>query len=270
LTLGFPARLEAAHASVAARAPGPVRVGVVLGSGLGEFARSFGGTEIDYSSIPDFPVPTVAGHSGVLRLRGSVALFAGRFHHYEGFSPDDVVMPVCLARRLGATTIVLTNAAGAIRREIEPGSLVLIRDHINLMGMNPLRGPHLPGFGPRFPDMSSVYSVRLRELARRVAGASLGLVEGVYAALAGPCYETPAEIRMLEAMGADLVGMSTVPEAIAACSLGTEVLGLSCVTNMAAGVLDKPLDHEEVLATGRAVAPRFAALLDALLAELGT
>lgn len=271
MTHAFAERVDAAHAAVLSAVPAAhagVRVAVVLGSGLGGFAGSFGGAEAGYSSIEGFPVPTVAGHSGVLRLRPGAALFAGRFHYYEGFSPEDVAMPVFLAHRLGAKTLVLTNAAGAIRRDLEPGSLVLIRDHINLMGINPLRGPHLARFGPRFPDMSAVYPERLRELARRAGGGS-SLPEGVYAALAGPSYETPAEIRMLAALGADLVGMSTVPEAIAASSLGMEVLGISCVTNMAAGVLDRPLDHEEVLATGRAVEGRFAALLGALLAELG-
>jgi purine-nucleoside phosphorylase len=176
-------------------------------------------------------------------------------------------MPVFLAHRLGVKTLILTNAAGALRRDLAPGRLVLIRDHLNLIGMNPLRGPNPEGYGPRFPDMSGVYSKRLRELTRTVSGESLA--EGVYAALAGPCYETPAEIRMLAALGADLVGMSTVPEAIAASYLGMEVLGISCVTNMAAGILDTPLSHEEVMETGRSVAPRLQALLDALLRELG-
>ncbi len=269
MTEGFAGRVAAAHESVAPRVPVGLRVAVVLGSGLGAYAHSFGGTEIDYSSIAGFPVPTVAGHRGVLRVRGSVAIFVGRFHYYEGLDPEDLVLPVFLAHSLGVRTLVLTNASGAVSRALAPGRLVLIRDHINLMGMNPLRGPNPPGFGPRFPDMSEVYSRRLRELARRVAAAGEPLGEGVYAALAGPCYETPAEIRMLAALGADLVGMSTVPEAIAAASLGMEVLGISCVTNMAAGILDKPLDHEEVLETGRTVAPRMAALLDAVLAELG-
>lgn len=268
MTEGLAKRVIDAHDSVALRLPVRPQVAVVLGSGLGGYAQSFGGTEIDYASIPGFPVPTVAGHRGALRVRGNVAIFAGRFHYYEGLAPEDVVMPVYLAHRLGVRVLVLTNAAGAVSRDLSPGRLVLIRDHINLMGMNPLRGPGLSGFGPRFPDMSGVYSRRLREIAHRVAGAGGPLREGVYAALAGPCYETPAEIRMLAALGADLVGMSTVPEAIVAASLGMEVLGISCVTNMAAGILDKPLDHEEVLETGRTVAPRMAALLDAVLAEL--
>jgi purine-nucleoside phosphorylase len=268
LNQGCAARVEEAFAAVAARTGDRPEVAVVLGSGLGAFAETFGGTEVGYASISGFPVPTVAGHRGVLRVRGKVALFAGRFHYYEGFEPEDLAMPVLLARRLGAKTLILTNAAGAIRRELEPGGLVLIRDHINLMGMNPLRGPHVPELGPRFPDMSSVYPRHLRDLSHRVAGDAGPLAEGVYAALAGPCYETPAEIRALEAQGADLVGMSTVPEAIVASWLGMEVLGISCVTNMAAGVLDRPLSHEEVLETGRRVAPRFAALLEAVLAGL--
>jgi purine-nucleoside phosphorylase len=267
VTKGFPEKVEAAFSSVAAAVSARPSVALVLGSGLGEYARAFGGAEIEYAAIRGFPVPTVAGHRGVLRVRRGAALFAGRFHFYEGFEPEEVVMPVFLAHRLGVRTLILTNAAGALRRDLEPGRLVLIRDHLNLMGMNPLRGPNPPGYGPRFPDMSGVYSKRLRELARAVSGESL--TEGVYAALAGPCYETPAEIRMLAALGADLVGMSTVPEAIAASYLGMEVLGISCVTNMAAGILEAPLSHEEVVETGRSVAPRLQALLDALLRELG-
>jgi purine-nucleoside phosphorylase len=263
---GFQDRLDRAGTWVRERLDGPMSVAVVLGSGLGSYLPSRGGVEIEYSAIPCFPVPTVEGHRGVLRATGGVAVFSGRFHYYEGLDPEDVVMPVFLAWALGAKTVVLTNAAGAVRRDLQPGSLVLIRDHINLMGMNPLRGSAFPGLGPRFPDMTQVYPAKLRETARRVSGQALE--EGVYAALCGPSYETPAEIRMLAGLGADLVGMSTVPEAIVASYLGMGVVGISCVTNLAAGILQAPLSHEEVLQTGRDVAPRFAGLLDALTQEL--
>jgi len=263
---GFAQRVDEAYRSVAGLAAAPISAAVILGSGLGAYAERFGGTRVEYGSIRGFPLPSVQGHRGVLHIGGGIALFAGRFHHYEGLRPEDVVMPVFLARKLGARTMVLTNACGAVSRSLRPGELVLIRDHINLMGMNPLRGPNPAELGPRFPDMSEVYPRSLRDLARRAAGASMP--EGVYAALAGPSYETPAEIRMLAAIGADLVGMSTVPEAIAASYLGMGVLGISCVTNMAAGILETPLRHEEVLETGRLVAPRLERLLDALLPEL--
>jgi purine-nucleoside phosphorylase len=264
---GYAERVEGAYAAVAPRLPERPSVAVVLGSGLGEYAEAFGGVTVDYRDIPGFPVPTVAGHHGTIHARGGAVLFAGRFHYYEGWEPDDVVMAVFLARKLGAGTIVLTNAAGAVRRDLRPGDIVLIRDHVNLMGMNPLRGPNPPDLGPRFPDMSRVYSPELRAVANRAAG--MPLPEGVYAAFSGPCYETPAEVRMAERMGADLVGMSTVPEAIVAAYLGMRVLGISCVTNMAAGILDAPLRHDEVLEIGRVVAPRMAALLDAVTRELG-
>jgi purine-nucleoside phosphorylase len=263
---GFLERLERAHAHVAASVPEPPSVAVVLGSGLGPYLETRPGSTIEYSDIPGFPTPTVQGHRGLLNLGGGAAVFSGRFHYYEGFDPDDVVLPVFLAHRLGARRLILTNAAGAIRRDLSAGSLVLIRDHLNLMGMNPLRGPAHPTLGPRFPDMSAVYPADLREVARGCSPDTLP--EGVYAALAGPSYETPAEIGMLAALGADLVGMSTVPEAIAAAYLGMGVLGISCVTNMAAGVLEAPLAHDEVLAVGREVAPRLAALLDRLLGVL--
>ncbi|MCX7028602.1 MAG: purine-nucleoside phosphorylase [Spirochaetes bacterium] len=264
---GFTERVEAAFASLPAGARGRrPSVGIVLGSGLGAFAASVRGASAAFASIEGFPKPTVEGHGGMMTVGGDVAVLAGRVHYYEGHEPDDVVLPVFLLHRLGVRTLVVTNAAGGVNRSYAPGLLVLIRDHLNLAGFNPLRGPD-HGPGPRFPDMSTAYSPRLRELARQAAGEPIP--EGVYAALAGPCYETPAEIRMLAGLGADLVGMSTVPEVIAARSLGIEVLGVSCVTNMAAGILDQPLDHAEVMARGREAAPRFERLLAETVRLLG-
>jgi purine-nucleoside phosphorylase len=190
---------------------------------------------------------------------------AGRIHYYEGHPVQDVVLPIFLLHRLGVRTLVVTNAAGGVNRAYSVGELVLIRDHINLMGVNPLRGPN-PGQGPRFPDMSTAYDPGLRDLARAVS--DVKLKEGVYAAFPGPSYETPAEIRMLAVIGADLVGMSTVPEVIAASYLGMRVLGISCVTNMAAGILPQPLDHAEVLQAGKEAGPRFVRLLGGILARL--
>ena len=264
---GYMQRVEAAFAALpaAARERRP-SVGIILGSGLGAFAAKARGVSVGYVSIPGLPKPTVEGHGGVLTVGRDVAVMAGRVHYYEGNEPDDVVVPVFLLHRLGVRTLIVTNAAGGINRSYAPGDLVLIRDHLNLQGVNPLRGPD-HGPGPRFPDMSAAYSPRLREMVRKTAEGPIQ--EGVYAALAGPCYETPAEIRMLEVLGADLVGMSTVPEVIAARSLGIEVLGVSCVTNMAAGILDQPLDHAEVTQRGLEAAPRFAHLLSETVRLLG-
>ncbi len=269
---GFRARVERAVASARSRIPAGARpeVAVVLGSGLGDLVDRVEGATVPYGEIEGFPTPTVAGHRGLLRVgevdgargRMGVAVLAGRFHFYEGREIDEVVLPVFLAAGLGARTLVVTNACGAVNTSYAPGDLVLIRDHINLMGTNPLIGPVDKDFGPRFPDMSEAYSRRLREVAHRAAP---GLAEGVYAALSGPSYETPAEIRMLRTLGADLIGMSTVPEVIVARFLGMDVLGISCVTNMAAGVLEQPLSHAEVVETGARVAARFAQLVLGIL-----
>jgi purine-nucleoside phosphorylase len=263
---GFEQRLAAAAESLAAHGERKPSIGIVLGSGLGAFASSVRGAEIPYSSIRGFPLPTVAGHSGVLVLGGDLAVLAGRIHFYEGRPIDDVVFPVFLLNRLGVRVLIVTNAAGGINRSYSPGDLVLISDHINMMGVNPLRGPN-PGGGPRFPDMSAAYSSRLRAVAREAS--ERPLAEGVYAAFPGPSYETPAEIRMLERIGADMVGMSTVPEVIVAGYLGMEVLGISCITNMAAGILEAPLDHSEVVARGKEAAPRFTRLLEQTVQRLG-
>jgi purine-nucleoside phosphorylase len=267
--------VEAAVRSLPLAGESAPAVGVILGSGLGSFADSLEGREIPYERIAGYPQPTVEGHRGLLKLGRSCAILSGRFHFYEGVSLDDVVLPVFLLARLGARTLIVTNAAGGIRRSYRPGDLVLIRDHLNLMGVHPLRGPNPPGYGPRFPDMSEAYSRDLRRLAQEAAsgaiganGAGGGLAEGVYAAFPGPSYETPAEVRMAEVLGADLVGMSTVPEVLAANYLGLKVLGISCVTNMAAGILEQPLAHAEVVETGKRAIPALTRLLHEVLRRL--
>jgi purine-nucleoside phosphorylase len=249
-------------------------VAVVLGSGLGAFADTLENQSvIPYGQIPGWPASTAVGHAGKLVV-GSVdglpvAVLAGRVHLYEGYQADQVVFGIRALRKFGVESIVLTNAAGGVNPSLGPVRLVLISDHINLTGQNPLTGPNDDSLGPRFPDMSEAYSKRYRETARQ-AGADLGfnLQEGVYAALPGPSYETPAEIRYLRAIGADLVGMSTVPEAIAANHMGMKVLGISCVTNFAAGVTDRKLDHKEVLQAGELAAGMMADLLRLVLHRL--
>jgi len=249
-------------------------VAVVLGSGLGGFTDELlGREELAYADIPHWPVSTAVGHAGklVFGLLGTleVAVMAGRAHLYEGYSPSEVVFGVRVLGRLGVRAMVFTNAAGGINLAYERGGLVLISDHINLQGSNPLAGPNDDALGPRFPDMSEAYSRAYRETARQVArelGVPLG--EGIYAAVLGPSYETPAEIRCLRAIGADLVGMSTVPEVIAANHMGIRCLGISCVTNMAAGILPRRISHQEVLDTGAAVRGTLVKLLRALLPRL--
>ncbi|MEX2260437.1 MAG: purine-nucleoside phosphorylase [Bryobacteraceae bacterium] len=255
--------------------PGPApRVAVVLGSGLGAFASELrDATEIAYAEIPGWPCSTAVGHAGKLILGAldslPVAVMAGRVHLYEGYTPSQVVFGVRVLGVLGVRSIVLTNAAGGINPAYRQGGLVLISDHINLQGSNPLAGPNDDSLGPRFPDMSEVYSRAYRELAKRIADElGIGLSEGVYAAMLGPSYETPAEIRYLRAIGADLVGMSTVPEAIAANHMGIRCLGISCVTNMAAGMLPQKIDHQEVLETGAKVRGTLMRLLRTLLPAL--
>ena len=265
----FQERVNEAAESVLSKHGQSPGVGLILGSGLGSFLSSVEGTDIPYGEIRGFPVPTVVGHAGFLRLDSSVAVMAGRFHFYEGWSMDDIVLPVFLLHAIGVRTLIVTNAAGGVKDSYSPGELVVIKEHINLLAANPRRGPNPNGLGPRFPDMTGSYSPGLRRLAAEVA-AEKGrqLQEGVYAAFAGPTYETPAEVRMARAVGADLVGMSTVPEVIAARYLGIEVLGLSMVTNMAAGILDQPLSHEEVMETAARVAPWLSTLLKGILARL--
>jgi len=240
---------------------------LVLGSGLGAFADEFeNAAKIPYIDIPHFPRSTAIGHAGQLVIGTvgeiPVAGMQGRVHLYEGYSAKDVAFPIRVFARMGVTAMILTNAAGGIKREFTQGQLVVIKDHINLQGVSPLTGPNDDRFGPRFPDMTVAYDRRFREMAVGQGNRNhIGLYEGVYAALAGPSYETPAEIRYLRAIGADLVGMSTVPEVIAARHSGMRVLGISCVTNAAAGILDQPLDHKEVLETTERVRGQFIALL---------
>jgi purine-nucleoside phosphorylase len=250
------------------------QIGLVLGSGLGGFADSLtDATRIPYAEIPAFPRSTAIGHAGqmVIGKAGTVPVAAmqGRVHLYEGYSAQEVAFPMRVFGRMGIRAVILTNAAGGINLSYQQGVLVLIRDHINLQGTNPLVGANDDRFGVRFPDMTHAYEKTYRELAREEA-AKLGMTlhEGVYAALLGPSYETPAEIKYLRTIGADLVGMSTAFEVIAARHMGIKVLAISCVTNMAAGILDQPLSHQEVMETGERVKTSFEALLRAVLPRI--
>jgi purine-nucleoside phosphorylase len=252
------------------------KIALVLGSGLGAFADEFtSASRIPYAKIPNFPRSTAIGHVGQLVVgkveEVEVAGMQGRVHLYEGYSAREVAFPVRVFARMGVKAIILTNAAGGIRKEFTQGRLVVISDHLNLQGVNPLSGPNEESWGPRFPDMSAAYDKKFRELTLaegRLQGMNLG--EGVYAALAGPSYETPAEIRYLRTIGADLVGMSTVPEVLAARHSGLRVLGISCVTNAAAGVLAQPLDHKEVLETGERVKGQFIGLLRGVIPDIAS
>jgi purine-nucleoside phosphorylase len=250
------------------------RVGLVLGSGLGGFADSLTDTTaVPYADIPAFPRSTAIGHAGrmVIGKAGSVPVAAmqGRVHLYEGYSPQEVTFPVRVFGRMGIRAVVLTNAAGGINLGYSQGALVLVRDHINLQGTNPLVGANDDRFGVRFPDMTHAYEKQYRQIAREEASnLKITLHEGIYAGLLGPSYETPAEIEYLRRIGADLVGMSTVAEVIAARHMGIKVLAISCVTNMAAGILDQPLSHKEVMETGERVKTTFEALLKAVLPRI--
>jgi purine-nucleoside phosphorylase len=250
------------------------QIALVLGSGLGAFADEFErSVKIPYAKIPHFPQSTAIGHAGKLVIGTvdgiPVAGMQGRVHLYEGYSPKEIVFPIRVFARMGVKALILTNAAGGIKREFTQGRLVVISDHINLQGVNPLVGPNDDRFGPRFSDMSYAYDRRFREMAVGEGNRlGLGVSEGVYAALSGPSFETPAEIRYLRVIGADLVGMSTVPEVITACHSRMRVLGISCVTNAAAGILDQPLNHEEVLETGERVKGQFISLLKAVLPRI--
>jgi purine-nucleoside phosphorylase len=247
------------------------KIALVLGSGLGSFAERIEAPVIvPFGEIPHFPKSTVEGHSGRLLIGAvdsvPVAVMQGRVHGYEGYSPQQVTFPMRVLGLLGIKTVILTNAAGGIRTDLKQGQLVALSDHINLTGQNPLVGPNDERFGLRFFDMSEAYSKRLRGYALSAAKSiGIDLAEGVYVGLSGPSFETPAEIRAFRMLGADLVGMSTVQEVIVARHMGIEVLGISCVTNMAAGVLDQPLDHLEVLETGERVKGDFSRLLAAVI-----
>ena len=249
-------------------------IAIVLGSGLGDFADTLDGSRSwSYSDIPHWPASAVIGHAGRLVL-GSlegrrVAALSGRVHYYEGHDLRTVTFAIRALARLGVRIVILTNAAGGINLAFKPGTLMVMDDHINLMGSNPLVGPNDERFGPRFPDMTTVYSERLRGLADEAArAAGVRVAHGVYAAVHGPSYETPAEIRYLRTIGADAVGMSTVPEAIVARHMGVEVLGISCITNPAAGVLPQPLVHDEVMEVARRVRGEFSSLLRGIVGRL--
>ncbi len=248
-------------------------VGVILGSGLGEFADTLEEkVVIPYESIPHFKKVSVVGHAGRL-VTGTVggkptAVMQGRYHYYEGHDIREVVFPVRVLCRLGIKKLLLTNAAGGINPMLVPGDLMIIRDHINMMGINPLKGENDERLGPRFPDMSQVYDEKLINIiADNMASMGMGVKKGVYLALSGPSYETPAEIRMLSVLGADAVGMSTVPEAIVARHMGVTVAGISCISNLAAGISKTPLSHDEVTETANRVKDRFIQLLTKIIPQ---
>lgn len=268
--------LDGAVAAIQRALPAGARptVALILGSGLGAFADSLDArVAVPFDKIPGFPPSTIVGHAGnvVYGKRGGVELLAlqGRIHFYEGHDLQRVVFPLRTLILCGCTISIITNAAGGVDATLQPGEIVILKDHLNLMGGSPLRGPNDERLGPRFPDMTRAYDPELRALAA-AAGRDVGLTlrEGVYAGLPGPQYETPAEVRMLRALGADLAGMSTVPEVIAAVHMGARVLGLSCCTNLAAGVTGEPLSHAEVTETATRVRGQFTALLQRILERL--
>ncbi len=268
------ARAEQAARTIRSRTSLKPEVALVLGSGLGGFADEFAeAVAIPYGEIPGFATSTAEGHAGrlVIGRVGLVPVIAmqGRVHYYEGYTLEEVTFPIRVFKLLGIKRLILTNAAGGIDIELNQGALMVISDHLNLMGVNPLRGSNDERFGPRFPDMSEAYSRNLQQQAVEVAR-TLGIEirRGIYAALAGPSYETPAEIHMFRACGADAVGMSTVPETIVARQMGIEVLGISCITNMAAGISDEPINHAEVMETGRRVRDTFTKLLRGVISQL--
>lgn len=249
-------------------------IGLVLGSGLGDYADTLEeAVRIPYADIPNFPVPTVPGHSGAMvfgkKCGQTVVVLQGRIHYYEGLSQKEITLPIRVLAALGVKTVVLTNACGGVNLSFKPGDLMLISDHINFSGSNPLIGANLDVFGPRFPDMSDLYTASIRAaIKEKASAAGIVLQEGVYAMYSGPNYETPAEIRMFRIMGADTVGMSTVPEALVAGHCGMQVVGISCITNMAAGILPVKLSHAEVMETADLVHDKFQKLLDILLTVL--
>lgn len=276
-----------AAAFIRSKYSGEIKTAIVLGSGLGAFADELANAvKIPYDQIPGFERSTVEGHAGQLvlgEIEGvAVAVQQGRFHYYEGYEMEQVILPVRAFGLLGIKNLILTNAAGSLNSDMTPGSLMLITDHVNCMGVNPLRGPNDERFGPRFPDMSEVYDREFQQIAAVEAGAIARerfesghdneltdfLHRGIYCALSGPTYETPAEIQMYRRLGADTVGMSTVPEAIAARHQGMRVLGISCITNLAAGMSDQPINHVEVMETGARVAEIFKELLRRVIARI--
>ena len=267
-------RIREAAAVITSRVEENPTVGLILGSGLGVLGDEVeAAVRIPYEEIPHFPVSTVEGHAGQLvvgHFEGhSVVVMQGRFHYYEGYSMDEVVFPMRVMKALGVDSVVVTNAAGGVNESFSAGELMLIHDHINTIGVSPLRGTNLEEFGPRFPDMSSAYTPALRKMAHKVADeAGITVREGVYALMSGPNYETPAEIRFLRVIGADAVGMSTVPEVTVAAHAGLRVVGVSAITNMAAGILDQPLNHAEVVEVGLRVRVDFERLIRGIVARL--
>lgn len=249
----------------------PPTVGLILGSGLGDFANTLENpVTVPFSDIPDFPQATVEGHVGAFvfgtKHGKSVVALQGRLHYYEGHSQQTITIPVRVMACLGVKQLILTNAAGGVNLNYCPGDLMLISDHINYSGSNPLIGQNLPEFGPRFPDVSDLYTARLRRsIAKAAEENGIALRQGVYMMFSGPNYETPAEVRMARALGADAVGMSTVPEALVAAQCGMEVVGISCITNMACGILNQPLNHQEVIEIAALVHDKFQRLLDLIL-----
>ncbi len=266
-------RIDEAAAKVLAVC-GKADIGVILGSGLGDYAEALeDAVKLPYSEIPGFPRSTVAGHAGMWccgTLYGKrVVMMQGRFHYYEGYGMKDVTLPVRVMQKIGVKTLIVTNAAGGVNLGYHPGELMVIGDMFSMTAQNPLIGPNLDAFGPRFPDMSCAFDKELRALAHECANEQgFALREGVYAQMTGPTYETPAEIRMLRTLGADAVGMSTVPEVIVARHGGMRVLGISCITNMAAGILDQPLNHAEVTETANRVKGQFRSLLDRIIEKM--
>lgn len=266
-------RIDEAAAKVLAVC-GKADIGVILGSGLGDYAEALeDAVKLPYSEIPGFPRSTVAGHAGMWccgTLYGKrVVMMQGRFHYYEGYGMKDVTLPVRVMQKIGVKTLIVTNAAGGVNLGYHPGELMVIGDMFSMTAQNPLIGPNLDAFGPRFPDMSCAFDKELRALAHECANEQgFALREGVYAQMTGPTYETPAEIRMLRTLGADAVGMSTVPEVIVARHGGMRVLGISCITNMAAGILDQPLNHAEVTETANRVKGQFRNLLDRIIEKI--
>ncbi|MCY6483131.1 purine-nucleoside phosphorylase [Clostridium aestuarii] len=249
-------------------------IALILGSGLGAIADQIEDAEYyPYNEIPHFPVSTVEGHKGRLvigTLEGKkVIAMQGRFHYYEGYHMTEVTFPVRVMKLLGIKTLIVTNAAGAVNTNYKPGDLMLIKDHLNLSGNNPLIGKNLEDFGTRFPDMSNSYDVELREKVKKIANSlNIEIQEGVYSFMTGPTYETPAEIRMVRVLGGDAVGMSTVPEVIVAAHSGVKVIGVSCMTNMAAGILEQPLNHSEVMETSAMAREKFIKLMKNIIKEI--
>ena len=267
-------RAQRAAEQIRARAKAQPSVAIILGSGLGAFADELTeSTSLAYKEIAGFAQATVEGHAGRLVIgkagEVSIAAMQGRFHFYEGYSLEDITFPIRVLKLLGVHTLILTNAAGSLNTELTPGSLMVISDHINLMGVNPLIGANDDRFGVRFPDLTSTYDPDLQTIVIEEAKTlNIDMRRGVYAALTGPSYETPAEIHMVRTLGADAVGMSTVPEAIVARHMDMRVIGISCITNLAAGVSNRPVDHSQVIATGERVREQFTELLRRVIAKL--